>query len=251
MQMLKALLPMFMLIMLVIGGCARPPLDRLEDVRSIVAHAYASGAAEYAPGEYQLSSSALQAAEQQLKDKDYRRAQRTLDLAQRYSAEALSLTIDIKKKLTQEQTRIAEQKRLEQIERERKLEEERQRRIAQELALKKQQEIEERKRKEAEARKEKLKAAVVEKKKKPEPVPEKPELVDEVEVQVGETLATIAAKPEVYDDPLLWPLIYKANRDQIKDPKEIFVGQDLTIPRDKTKEEINAARQEARALNLF
>ena len=55
----------------------------------------------------------------------------------------------------------------------------------------------------------------------------------------------------VYDDAFLWPLIYKANRDQIKDPKEIFSGQMLMIPRDKSRDEADAARQEARELNLF
>ena len=41
--------------------------------------------------------------------------------------------------------------------------------------------------------------------------------------------------------------IYKANRDQIKDPKVVYVGQDLKIPRDITVEEIIEARREAGA----
>ena len=75
--------------------------------------------------------------------------------------------------------------------------------------------------------------------------------MDKVEVQAGENLAIIAAQAQVYQDALLWPLIYKANRDQIKNPEEIFSGQVLMIPRDKTKDEIDAARQEAQTLNLF
>lgn len=250
MQMVIRLFPIFVCIALFFAGCAQPPVGKLEDTRSIVAHAYASGAAEYAPGEYQLASSALQAAEQQIKDGDYRRAQRTLELAKRYSAEALSLTIEIKKRLNQEQTRVAEEKRLEQLRRERQLELERQRQIARELAIKKERERRERILKEAEEQKKKQQEVVAKvEEKKPEPVV--PEPVPEIEVQAGETLATIAGRPEVYDDPDLWPLIYKANRDQIKDPKEIFVGQNFVIPRDKTEEEKNTARQEARALNLF
>ena len=77
------------------------------------------------------------------------------------------------------------------------------------------------------------------------------QLVDQVEVGEAENLQMIAARPEVYNDGLLWPLIYKANRDQIKDPKEIFPGQILQVPRDKTPEEIEEAREEATALQLF
>ncbi len=87
--------------------------------------------------------------------------------------------------------------------------------------------------------------------KKTPPVIVEPKLVDDIEVKAGENLAMIAARAEVYKDALLWPLIYKANRDQIKDPKEIFSGQILMIPRDKSRDEAEAARQEARELNLF
>jgi nucleoid-associated protein YgaU len=31
-------------------------------------------------------------------------------------------------------------------------------------------------------------------------------------------------------DPTLWPLLYRANRDQIKDPSLLYPGQRLTIP---------------------
>ncbi len=250
MQMSRRLLPVIVMILFWLGGCAQPPKARLEEVRNIVAHAYASGAAEFAPGEYQLSSSALQAAEQQIKEKDYRKAQRTLELAQRYSAEALSLTIEIKKQLADEQARIAEQERLEQLrlEKQRQLELERRQQLARERELKQRQEAERRKQL---LKKEQARPAVAPVQSKPEEKAQPPEPVSEVEVQAGETLASIAERPEVYGDQDLWPLIYKANRDQIKDPREIFVGQNLVIPRDKTKAEIDAARQEAQALNLF
>jgi hypothetical protein len=45
----------------------------------------------------------------------------------------------------------------------------------------------------------------------------------------------------------MWPLIYKANRDQIKDPKDLYAGQDLKIPREMTTDEIVEARREAGA----
>jgi hypothetical protein len=49
-------------------------------------------------------------------------------------------------------------------------------------------------------------------------------------VEPGETLWSIAAKPDVYADPYLWPLIYRFNRDQIQDPSRIYPSQKLIIP---------------------
>ena len=66
-------------------------------------------------------------------------------------------------------------------------------------------------------------------------------------VKPGDTLPGIAARHEIYNDSYMWPLIYKANRDQIKDPMVIYVGQDLKIPRDITVDEIIEARREAGA----
>ncbi len=66
-------------------------------------------------------------------------------------------------------------------------------------------------------------------------------------VKPGDTLPGIAARHEIYNDSYMWPLIYKANRDQIKDPMVIYVGQDLKIPRDISVDEIIEARREAGA----
>ena len=66
-------------------------------------------------------------------------------------------------------------------------------------------------------------------------------------VKKGDSLPSIAARHEIYNDSYMWPLVYKANRDQIKDPKIIYVGQDLKIPREITMEEIIEARREAGA----
>ncbi|MEA1973524.1 MAG: LysM peptidoglycan-binding domain-containing protein [Candidatus Cloacimonadota bacterium] len=48
----------------------------------------------------------------------------------------------------------------------------------------------------------------------------------------GEFLWKIASYPEVYGNGTLWPKIYRANKDQIKDPNLIYPNQKLTIPRD-------------------
>lgn len=64
-------------------------------------------------------------------------------------------------------------------------------------------------------------------------------------VRPGETLWSIAAKGDVYDDPYLWPLIYKFNRDQIKNPSQIYPGQTLLIPIDVDERARRAAHTEA------
>jgi hypothetical protein len=59
----------------------------------------------------------------------------------------------------------------------------------------------------------------------------------------GETLPQIAAQSDVYNDLTLWPLLYRANRDQIRDPGHIWPGQVLRIPRNLSREEIAEARR--------
>ncbi|HTP66585.1 MAG TPA: LysM peptidoglycan-binding domain-containing protein [Geobacteraceae bacterium] len=61
----------------------------------------------------------------------------------------------------------------------------------------------------------------------------------------GETLPHIAAEPDVYNDQTLWPLLYRANRDQISDPGHIRPGQTLRIPRNMNREELVEARHYA------
>jgi hypothetical protein len=66
-------------------------------------------------------------------------------------------------------------------------------------------------------------------------------------VKDGDKLQIIAARKEIYNDLYQWPLIYKANRDQIRDPQILFVGQQLVIPRNVTIEEVREARRQAGA----
>jgi nucleoid-associated protein YgaU len=62
-------------------------------------------------------------------------------------------------------------------------------------------------------------------------------------VMRNETLPQIAALADVYGDQMLWPLLYRANRDQIRDPAHIWPGQVLRIPRNLNNEEIAEARR--------
>lgn len=69
-------------------------------------------------------------------------------------------------------------------------------------------------------------------------------------VKRGETLPQIAAQVEVYNDASLWPLLYRANRDQIRDPRRIWPGQVLRIPRNVSREDIAEARRYAQERQL-
>lgn len=101
-------------------------------------------------------------------------------------------------------------------------------------------------------RQEELREAQKNLQKKPEPtvLPEiheehRVELVSSYTVRRGETLPQIAARPELYNDVALWPLIYRANRDQIRDPYQLWPGQVLKIPRNFSREEALEARRQA------
>ncbi len=62
----------------------------------------------------------------------------------------------------------------------------------------------------------------------------------------GDSLWSISGKSEIYADPYQWPLIYKANRDQIKDADLIYPGQTFTVNRNPTASESEMAIDHAR-----
>lgn len=62
----------------------------------------------------------------------------------------------------------------------------------------------------------------------------------------GDNLWAIASYRVIYGNPYQWPLIYKANADQIKDADLIYPGQVFSIPRDMSASQIEAAIQHAR-----
>ena len=62
----------------------------------------------------------------------------------------------------------------------------------------------------------------------------------------GDNLWAIASYRVIYGNPYQWPLIYKANADQIKDADLIYPGQVFSIPRDMSASDIEVAIQHAR-----
>ena len=49
-------------------------------------------------------------------------------------------------------------------------------------------------------------------------------------VRKGDNLWNISKKSNIYDDPYMWPRIYRANRDEVRDPDLIYPKQNLVIP---------------------
>lgn len=83
-------------------------------------------------------------------------------------------------------------------------------------------------------------ASVAQKKIKESPSPPLP---TSYTVRRGETLPQISARTEIYNDSTLWPIIYRANRDQIRDPKRLWPGQVFVIPRNFSRAEAEEARR--------
>jgi hypothetical protein len=67
-----------------------------------------------------------------------------------------------------------------------------------------------------------------------------PVLVDHYTVMPDDTLTYIAAQREVYGDARLWPLLYRANLNQIGPNGLIFPNQVLIVDRNHSPEELKA-----------
>ncbi len=67
------------------------------------------------------------------------------------------------------------------------------------------------------------------------------------EVSSGDTLWGIAGSSSGYGDPYQWPLIYKANKSQIKDADLIYPGQEFEITGSPSASEVEAAISHAKS----
>lgn len=65
-------------------------------------------------------------------------------------------------------------------------------------------------------------------------------------VMRGDSLWAISGKSEVYGNPYQWPLIYKANRDKIKDADLIYPGQEFDIDQSPSMTDVDAAVMHAK-----
>lgn len=215
---------LIILLGFLLGGCTSAPREELQLARRAVAQAYAANAPELAPGEYQTAIATLQDAENLIHFGNYKLARKVLPYAATHGFRATF-------KAREERVKLELEKKLE--EQEKKKEEERKARLAK---------IEDDKKK---------KTRPYKKRKKRTKTKSKAPLLTHFEVRTKQSLWSISARREVYNDPLLWPVIYKANRDQIKDPRQVFPGQVLTIPRRLTETVKQTTRKEAKESNTF
>ena len=66
------------------------------------------------------------------------------------------------------------------------------------------------------------------------------------EVVRGDSLWSISAKPETYNNPYQWPLIFKANRSQIRDADQIYPGQTFEVDLNPSAGDVESAVNHAR-----
>lgn len=209
------------------GGCTAPPRVELQAARTAVAQAYNAGAEELAPEEYRDASRSLSEGEELVRRGQYKMAREVLPFAEAYALRAIT-------RVQEEEAVRALQKLQVELERER-------------LRLAAIPQEPEAVRPPTAPTKQAITAASLIPKKPPAPPP--PLL--RYTVSEGENLSTIAARREIYGDSQLWPLLYRANRDQIKDPRNIYPGQVLTIPRNVSSADLADAREKAAASELF
>ena len=66
-------------------------------------------------------------------------------------------------------------------------------------------------------------------------------------VQDGESLWHVAGQQEVYGNSYLWPLVWQANKNKVKQPYQLYKGLRLTIPAHPTVQEVAEALAESKA----
>ena len=222
------------IILFSVAACAKPPHFELETAEQVIEQARSIEAAEYAPTEFRAASEAFEDGKAMMQKKEYGSARETLTLALEHARRAVVVTQEARARETADELakREAAAEEIRKEAERKRLAAEKARKAAIQATKEKPRQPEE---------------------KKPEPRPE-PAPAKEIltyEVGEGETLWTISALPAVYNDAHLWPLLYQANRDQIKDPRQIFPGQVLNIRRDLTKQEIEEAKQKAEESDIF
>lgn len=211
-------------IAVLVSSCVKPPHLEMDAAEYMVTRARDKQALEYAPSEYQAADTALSDARRAMENTDYVSARESLDFALIHARRAVEIAEEGQAKRAAEEAERAK----EQVK-------------ARKEALLKTKKEESSPKKQAPAT-------------SPTPTPksqQKAAPATSYSVSEGETLWTISAQSQVYGDGLLWPLLYQANRDQIKDPRQIFPGQILNIRRDMTEKDLDDARQRARESDIF
>lgn len=224
-----------LLLTLILGACAKPPLVELETARNQLDIAAAAGAPELAPETFLQARSVLLHGERLIEDEDYDHARQILPFAAEKARAATQKARSRKAAIELERHR--QEQLLAELQRQRLQTEQNQPVPVLDTEETTQEQPET--------------VATGTPVPTPPPPPQPPKPINSYRVSPGETLWTISAQPEVYADPLLWPLLYKANRDQIKDPRQIYQGQVLTVTRKHSQSDLDEARATARSSEIF
>jgi nucleoid-associated protein YgaU len=206
-------------------GCAKPPRDELQAARMAIARAYTAGAADLAAAEYQAAGEALSEGERFARQGNYQMAREVLPFAEALAHRAILKARE--EQAIRELQQIREQQQSEVVA------------------------PQERRRPPTQPTKKAISTPSPPPRSKPAPTPPPAPPLTYYVVSEGDVLWSIAARKEVYADPLLWPILYRANRDQIKDPRHIYPGQTLRIPRGASSAELEDARENARQSEIF
>ncbi len=220
--MFRRFLALAMLFLVILLGCAPALPPSRKDARILLDASRLEGADKALPAEYDSAQDTFNRGEAFLREGDLENAERYYRFAvlksqileRDFSAETTRRTEEARRKIQQEKLELARQRAL--------LDEQ------QHAAQVKVPAPEGRQRAE-----------------KPKPQPKERPLSATHTVKRGETLPQIAALPDVYSDYRLWPLLYRANRDQISDPRHLWPGQVLRIPRNVGRDDIAEARRYA------
>ena len=195
---------LFVSVVLIFSMCAKEPVDELQLAEKAMLTAGNSDAPQWAPDAYKVAKEKLNKGKTLIAEKNYKEAGPALNEAAKLADVARREAIRAKK--------ITEEQANEEV---RKLEQER---VERELAKKR--ELEQKK---LEAEKQKR---IEEEKKKN---------AQRYVVKNGDCLWKIAKK--LYGEPLMWTIIYEANKKTLKSPHLIKPGQTLIIPPQKTLKE--------------
>lgn len=212
-----------LLLFLTAAACAtQPPLFRAQ-ASGELERLKAEGGERLRPAEYASTLQAFLKGEALLLGNEREEAERYYQLTL-IKAELMDRELREEARRQAEEARLAEEKKRAELEFRARQEEER-------LA---------RARAEAQAQREAAEAE----RRKARPAKEQPQ-VSSYTVRRGESLPLIASRPEVFGEGNLWPLIYRANRDQIRDPRHIWPGQVLKVPRNLGRDDFAEARRYA------
>lgn len=226
---------LFFLFVIILFSCVRFPEEELKRTKAEIENLYYQDLPEYLPEDWDQIRNIWIKLDEIEKEKDIKEAQRFL-LYSDYKIKTILEKLETKKREIEEKKREV----LKKIEESKKKEAEKEeiKEVKEEKLVLESKTVEKR----------------LEKKRRQKTIEDVRFKIEKrypsfYTVKERETLEEIASYPFIYNDSYYWPILYKYNRNQIRDPKKLYSGQILKIPRNITNDEIYKAREEAGAKN--